>query len=126
MSRTYTQGRPTTGWRKGAKVTELAQVRAGDVLFAVCHQFKAENLVQVTEVRPDLDTFSWEYVTPEGKLTGEYGGAAHGFELSGTEAGPREYFKAVKRPTPESRDEDMKLLAWHAATKTGKAVRNGT
>jgi hypothetical protein len=117
MSRTYTGGRPTTGWRKGEKVTDLAQVRAGDVLIAVCHQFKAENLVRVEEVLTDLETFHWEYITPEGKLTGEYGGGAHGFELSLSAIGFREYFQAIKQPTAESRDEDMKLLAWHAATK---------
>jgi hypothetical protein len=47
MSRTYANGRPTTGWRKGRRITGPEQVKPGDVLIGVSHQFKAENLYLV-------------------------------------------------------------------------------
>lgn len=47
MTRTYEKGRPTTGWRKGKRITSPEQVKPGDVLIGVSHQFKAENLYLV-------------------------------------------------------------------------------
>ena len=43
MARTYEKGRPTTGWRKGERITSAHQVNPGDVLIGVNHQFMAEN-----------------------------------------------------------------------------------
>ena len=47
MARTYKMGRSTTGWRKGNRITRPEQVKPGDVLIGVSHQFKAENLYLV-------------------------------------------------------------------------------
>ena len=47
MCRTYEQGRPTTGWRKGKRITSPEQVQPGDALIGVSHQFEAENLYVV-------------------------------------------------------------------------------
>jgi hypothetical protein len=47
MVRTYEKGRPTTGWRKGKRITSPQQVKPGDVLIGVNHQFEAENLYLV-------------------------------------------------------------------------------
>jgi hypothetical protein len=45
--RTYKKGRPTTGWYKVERITSPEQVKPGDVLIGVNHQFKAENLYLV-------------------------------------------------------------------------------
>lgn len=45
--RTYKQGRPTNGWDRGEQITDVADVKPGDVLITVSHQFQAENLVRV-------------------------------------------------------------------------------
>jgi len=47
MARSYENGRPTTGWHKGERITSPKQVKPGDVLIGVSHQFKAENLYLV-------------------------------------------------------------------------------
>lgn len=47
VDRTYEKGRPTTGWRKGKRITCPEQVKPGDVLIGVSHQFKAESLYVV-------------------------------------------------------------------------------
>lgn len=45
--RTYERGRSTDGWGMGDKLTELP--KPGDVLIALSHRFKAENLIRVVE-----------------------------------------------------------------------------
>ena len=45
--RTYANGGPTSGWERGELVTTLADVKPGDVLIHVSHQFQAENLIRV-------------------------------------------------------------------------------
>jgi len=47
MIRIYAKGRPTTGWRKDERITSPQQVKPGDVLIGVNHQFEAENLYVV-------------------------------------------------------------------------------
>jgi hypothetical protein len=48
-SRTYEGGRMTRGWERGEQVTSLTELKPGDVLISVCHQFKAENLIRIVE-----------------------------------------------------------------------------
>jgi hypothetical protein len=47
MIRIYAKGRPTTGWRKDERITSPQQVKPGNVLIGVNHQFEAENLYVV-------------------------------------------------------------------------------
>ena len=47
MARIYDKGRPTTGWCIGQRIASPEQVKAGDVLIGVSHQFKAKNLFVV-------------------------------------------------------------------------------
>jgi hypothetical protein len=62
-TRIYEAGRPTTGWRRGEQITDYTQVKPGDVLIAVSHQFKAENLVRVVKRElPFPPGFDYEYV----------------------------------------------------------------
>lgn len=75
MTRTYARGRPTTGWREGKSITSPEQVKPGDVLIGVSHQFKAENLyVVVPSPYPpaphDDQGFHVGYAQPD--LTPEY------------------------------------------------------
>ena len=45
--RVYENGRSTIGWRKGNRIKSIKQVKIGDVLIGVSHQFKAENMYLV-------------------------------------------------------------------------------
>lgn len=65
MSRIYKAGRPTTGLRRGEKITDPAEVQVGDKLIAVSHQFKAENLYRVTEHKGDR--FTVVYIQLDGR-----------------------------------------------------------
>lgn len=62
--RTYEKGRPTNGWDKGERITDVSQVKPGDVLIAVSHQFQAENLVRVMQREEPIvgNGFDYEYV----------------------------------------------------------------
>ncbi len=57
-NRIYTAGRPTTGFRRGKKIIDTAEVQVGDTLIGVSHQFKAENLYRVTGHKGDRFTVS--------------------------------------------------------------------
>ena len=72
--RTYEKGRPTTGWRKGERITSPQRVKPGDVLIGVNHQFKAENLYLVIPLphpqsSHDDQGFYVRYVQPDLTLT---------------------------------------------------------
>lgn len=66
--RTYEKGRSTEGWEKGEPILKVSDVKPGDVLIGVSHQFKAENLYRVMEERNDFmagQGFNVKYVTPD-------------------------------------------------------------
>lgn len=65
QTRIYKAGRPTTGFRRGEKITDPAEVKVGDKLIGVSHQFKAENLYRVTEHKGDR--FHVVYIQPNGR-----------------------------------------------------------
>jgi len=52
-NRIYKAGRPTTGFRRGEKITDPAEVQVGEMLIGVSHQFQAQNLYRVTEHKGD-------------------------------------------------------------------------
>jgi hypothetical protein len=45
--RKYIRGRATAGWERGERITSPAQLKPGDYVIEVSHQFKAENLARV-------------------------------------------------------------------------------
>ena len=67
-ARIHKAGRPTTGFRRGTKITDPAEVQVGDTLIGVSHQFKAENLYRVTTHKGDR--FYVVYVQPNGQKAG--------------------------------------------------------
>lgn len=65
--RTYERGRPTNGWEKGERITNISQINPGDVLISINKQFKAENLIRVLPIPDDFipissTGFYYEYV----------------------------------------------------------------
>ena len=64
-ARIYKAGRTTTGFRRGTKITDTAEVQVGDTLIGVSHQFKAENLYRVTTHKGDR--FYVVYIQPNGQ-----------------------------------------------------------
>ena len=65
-NRIYERGRSTLGWTRGQPITRLNQLKPGDLLIAVSHQFRAENLIRVVaSPTPIPDMFYCEYVTPD-------------------------------------------------------------
>ena len=100
MIRTYERGRPTTGWRQGNRITSPEQVKPGDVLIGVSHQFKAENLYLVIP-SPDPPTphddqgFYVRYAKPD--LTPEYPDFQPQWVWEFTLAGPTEWYKAERK-----------------------------
>lgn len=72
MTRTYEQGRSTTGWRKGRRITKPMQVNPGDVLIGVSHQFRSENLfvaISPSNKLHQANGFGVLYVKPDLTLT---------------------------------------------------------
>lgn len=70
--RLYEQGRSTKSWRKGQKVTSIAELVVGTVVIKVSHQFKAENLVVISPVPnaiPSRPIRYCRYVKPDGTPT---------------------------------------------------------
>ena len=65
QARIYEAGRPTTGFRRGKKITDPAEVQVGDTLIGVSHQFKAENLYRVTDHKGDR--FTVVYIEANGR-----------------------------------------------------------
>jgi hypothetical protein len=98
MDRTYKAGRPTTGWTKGKKVTDIVKLIPGTVLIDVSHQFKAENLIVI--VRPNKgftkrdDIVYYKWMTPKGKRYNINGDTAALWDWELT--GQNEYFLAEK------------------------------
>lgn len=85
--RTYKAGRETTGWRKGERVTSLAQLRAGDILIKDSHQFKATNLVRVRAVLGSPSPgFDYQRVKPDGSIIVVPVMFARDYELKGSDA----------------------------------------
>jgi hypothetical protein len=82
----YKAGRPTTGWSRGKQITASDQVKPGDVLIAVSHQFRAVNLVRVVKREGVLlpHGFDFHYVDNR-TLRHSDGGTmfCHDFELAG-------------------------------------------
>jgi hypothetical protein len=65
-ARIYERGRSTSGWTRGEPITRPDQLKPGDLLIAVSHQFQAENLIRVVvSPIPIPDLFYCEYVTPD-------------------------------------------------------------
>jgi hypothetical protein len=117
--RTYEKGRPTNGWGRGELITASAQVKPGDVLISVCHQFCAENLVRVLERGFAIgDGFEYEYTDPK-TLRRSDGGRmfCHDFMLAGPERDPEHtvlsytYYRAIDR-RPNRRIPKKKLPKW--------------
>jgi hypothetical protein len=107
--RTYDKGRPTKGWARGEQITDAAQVKPGDVLIALSHQFQAENLVRVlTRDRPFPVGFDYEYVDCKTlRHSDGWTMFCHNFELGGPQ---HTYYRAIDR-RPESR-RIRNLPAW--------------
>jgi hypothetical protein len=77
--RTYSRGRSIEGWSYGPRITDIAQLRAGDYLIGDSHKFFSTNLYRVTKiVRDPSETkpsrFLVIYVRPSRRKTGENNG----------------------------------------------------
>ena len=97
----YKGGRPTAGWARGRQITESTQVKPGDVLISVSHQFKAVNLVRVLD-RGDREFpvgFDYEYVDNQTlRHSDGWTMFCHNHELAGPQ---RTYYRAIdRRPKP--------------------------
>lgn len=94
-NRIYERGRSTLGWTRRQQITRLNQIKPGDVLIAVSHQFRAENLVRVVlSPIPDIDVFYCEYVTPDTLVRSDHDHmAVWDHEL--TAPTRKEFFRAV-------------------------------
>ena len=67
-TRTYPAGRPIAPYRHGEEITSLSQIKTGDVIIMVSHQFEAETLVKVTSRERNTQGFDYKYMSPEGKV----------------------------------------------------------
>jgi hypothetical protein len=88
----YKAGRPTTGFRRGKKIIDTAEVHVGDKLIGVSHQFKAENLYRVTAHK--RDRFTVIYIEPNGRKAD--GDEMCVWEFNLTLPG-QEWFRAVRQ-----------------------------
>jgi hypothetical protein len=95
--RAYEQGRPTTGWKRGRRINDLAQVKPGDMLIVLSHRFRAENLIRVLPRERTLPGgFDYEYADCETlKRSDGHTMFCHGFELA---MNHDEYFHAKRQP----------------------------
>ena len=91
QSRIYKAGRPTTGFRRGEKITDPTEVHVGDKLIALSHKFKAENLYRVTDHKGDR--FTVIYIEPDGRKADGGEMCVWGFDLTGP---GEEWFRAVQ------------------------------
>jgi hypothetical protein len=98
-ARTYEGGRSTKGWKRGKKITQIDQVKIGDVIIGVSHQFKAENLYRVTGPEPTNfmagKILEMRYIQPNGDKGDGHEMAVWPNELMD---GRKEYFLATKKP----------------------------
>jgi hypothetical protein len=117
--RTYGRGRPTAGWERGERITDVSQVKPGDHVIEVCHQFQAENLALVIP-RPDefspIHDGQGFYSVWANNQTGERTGPemmfTWDFELGGER---REFYRAIDRrrkPASKQRIRADKLPSW--------------
>lgn len=100
--RIFKNGRSTAGWRRGARVTSLTQLRQGDHIIDVSDQFRAENLAVVTNMAPH----PWKHPTNivyaawasglKGERTGEREFAIWDFQLSKSDS---VFYLAERDPT---------------------------
>jgi hypothetical protein len=95
-NRIYKKGRSTVGWTKGERITRLDQLKPGDLLISVSHQFQAENLVRVVvNPSPIPSVFYCEYVTPDTLRRSDHEEMAiRDFELAGSDR--KDFFRAVR------------------------------
>ncbi len=91
QARIYKAGRPTTGFRRGTKITDPAEVQVGDTLIGVSHQFEAQNLYRVTNHKGDR--FTVIYIKPNGSKADGGEMCVWGFDLT---APTQEWFRAVR------------------------------
>lgn len=91
--RTYKAGRDTGRWRKGDRVTSLAEIKPGDLLIKDSHQFRASNLVKVASLRSIPVSFTFNYAMPTGAVIKEPLMTTHEFELA---MGHDVFYRAVK------------------------------
>ena len=64
--RIFERGRSTLGWSRGERIYRLDQLKPGDILIAVSHQFRAENLLRVVaSPSPNPNVLYCEYVRPD-------------------------------------------------------------
>jgi len=80
--RTYKAGRETARWRKGARITNLEQIKPGELLIKDSRQFEATNLVKVESLSSIPVGFRFNYATPAGKVIKEPLMMTHEFELA--------------------------------------------
>ena len=92
QTRIYKAGRPTTGFRRGDKITDTAEVQVGDKLICVSHQFTAENLYRVTKHKGDR--FYVIYIQPNGQKADGDEMCIWAFNLT---LPGQEWFRAVRR-----------------------------
>lgn len=91
-ARAYKAGRPTTGWRKLERITNLNQVAPGAVCIMDSHQFEATNLVMVESVTDVPKGFDYRYARTDGAAMGALM-FTHEFELAGDAV---EFFRAER------------------------------
>ena len=94
-NRIYDQGRSTLGWTRANRITRLDQLKPGDLLIAVSHQFRAENLIRVV-ANPSLNpsVIYCEYVKPDTLVRSDHEEmAVWDFDLASPHR--NEFFRAV-------------------------------
>lgn len=97
--RVYSGGRNTGRWTRGKKISSLSQAKRGDVLYMVNHQFKADNLIRVTDRMPagPREGIDWAYADPALKSHGTTVGHMWPWEVGGRDATTVLYKAAVRR-----------------------------
>ena len=102
--RTYRKGRPTNGWERGERVTDVAQVKPGDVLIVVSPAFAAENLIRLVPRESDIGS-GFNYVYADYRTLAVSDGwtmFCHDFQLR-LGRGHDRYYRAIDRRPPAVR-----------------------
>ena len=102
--RLYEDGRSTQGWKKGARVRDLAVLTDGTVLIDISHAFKSENLAVVIEQRPILPGVWASWANEEGMRQDPDVYVIHEFMLNPKFDQDRELFLAVPVGTMDTAD----------------------
>lgn len=101
MRRIYKEGRSTAGWRRAGRVTDIAELRTGDVLVLVSDRFRAENLAVVTaESKFPHKPGKIVYMSfcADGKAEGWSEFARWSWEVDGGPIASDRIFRAVREP----------------------------